>query len=54
MLVKERSWKYLVMKLCCQLVHKVLCKLGQDRDIQHNVSTLSTSWEDLYGYSGFL
>lgn len=47
MLVKEPSWKYLVMRLCCLLVDKVLCKLEQGRNIQHHVSTVSTSWEDL-------
>lgn len=53
MLVKELSWRYPAMRLCL-LLDKVLRKLEQGRNIQHNVSTLSISWEDLCGYSGFL
>lgn len=54
MLVKELSWKYLLMRFFCLLLDKVLCKLEQGRNIQHNMSIVSTSWEDLCGYSGFL
>lgn len=33
MLVKELSWKYLLMRLYCLLLDKVLCKLEQGRNI---------------------